>query len=89
MATPAYPFFTHTDCPHFPCHTGVSATSFNCAFCYCPLYALGESCGGNFTYTAGGLKDCSACSLPHQETSGVDLVAARWPQIEQATRRAQ
>jgi Zn-finger protein len=26
---------------------------------------LGERCGGRFTYTKGGVKDCSACTIPH------------------------
>lgn len=42
----------------------------NCLFCFCPLYALGERCGGNFSMieTPGGerVKDCSACALPHR-----------------------
>ena len=35
-----------------PCHKTVGE-SFNCLFCYCPLYALGDQCGGNFTYIEG------------------------------------
>ena len=38
-------FFSNTACEHFPCHEGVAAGRFNCLFCYCPLYALGEACG--------------------------------------------
>lgn len=39
--------------------------NFNCLFCYCPLYALGDKCGGNFRYTDKGIKDCTGCKLPH------------------------
>lgn len=53
------------DCPYFPCHEGADKNDFNCLFCYCPLYALGNDCGGNFCYTADGIKDCSFCLLPH------------------------
>jgi Zn-finger protein len=49
----------------FPCHAAADAENFNCLFCYCPLYTLGEQCGGDFMYTANGLKDCSHCVLPH------------------------
>jgi Zn-finger protein len=27
---------------------------------------LGDRCGGNFTYTQEGIKDCSACLRPHK-----------------------
>ena len=36
-----------------------------CLFCYCPLYTLGDQCGGNFAYIGDGIKDCSNCLLPH------------------------
>ena len=62
----AYSFTQHTACEFFPCHKTAHPEDFNCLFCYCPLYALGDKCGGNFSYTAGGLKDCSGCSIPHR-----------------------
>ena len=40
--------------------------TFSCLFCYCPLYALGDQCGGNFSYTESGIKDCSKCLRPHR-----------------------
>ena len=46
-----YSFFQNRDCEYFPCHQGADPENFNCLFCYCPLYALGEKCGGNFRYT--------------------------------------
>jgi Zn-finger protein len=36
-------------------------------FCCCPLYALGDKCGGNFVYLEQGIKDCSKCNIPHTE----------------------
>ena len=60
-----YDFYQHKDCEYFPCHKGVSEDAFSCMFCYCPLYALGDRCGGNFTYTENGIKDCSGCLRPH------------------------
>jgi Zn-finger protein len=30
------------------------------------LYALADRCGGNFTYTKDGIKDCTNCLLPHR-----------------------
>lgn len=58
-------FVQNRECPYFPCHKGVDEERFNCLFCFCPLYALGNLCGGNFCYTAEGLKDCSDCLRPH------------------------
>ena len=58
-------FFQNTACECFPCHKTAHPEDFNCLFCYCPLYALGEKCGGNFTYTEKGIKDCSGCLFPH------------------------
>lgn len=58
-------YISNTACKYFPCHTDADIYDFNCLFCYCPLYALGEHCGGNFSYTGDGIKDCSACLLPH------------------------
>lgn len=61
-----FDFFQNRECEYFPCHSGVDADSFSCIFCYCPLYALGERCGGDFVYTQDGIKDCSACLRPHK-----------------------
>ncbi|MBQ8389502.1 MAG: cysteine-rich small domain-containing protein [Oscillibacter sp.] len=67
---------SNPDCPYFPCHEGADSENFNCLFCYCPLYVLGEKCGGSFTYTPAGIKDCSACLLPHGP-GGYDYVLSR------------
>ena len=60
-----YAFYCNRECECFPCHPGADPESFNCLFCWCPLYALGEKCGGNFRYTENGVKDCSRCLFPH------------------------
>lgn len=60
-------FFQNRACTYYPCHQGVPDEEFSCMFCYCPLYALGEDCGGNFRYTENGIKDCSACTVPHRK----------------------
>ncbi len=60
-----YDFFQNKECEYFPCHPGANPETFSCLFCYCPLYALGDKCGGNFTYTENGIKDCSGCLRPH------------------------
>ena len=61
-----YDFFQNRSCEYFPCHKGADPDNFNCLFCYCPLYALGDRCGGNFRYTENGVKDCSNCLYPHR-----------------------
>ena len=61
----SYRFFCNRECEFFPCHDVADSGDFNCLFCYCPLYALGSECGGDFSYTAEGIKDCSGCLIPH------------------------
>ena len=61
-----YDFFQNKECEYFPCHQGADPKCFSCLFCYCPLYALGDQCGGNFTYLENGIKDCSGCLRPHR-----------------------
>lgn len=78
---PGATFFANTACKHFPCHEGIDPRDFNCLFCYCPLYALGPECGGNFTRTASGRKSCVNCTLPHVRENGAKLVAARYARI--------
>lgn len=62
-----YSFFCNEKCEYFPCHKTNHPKDFNCLFCYCPLYTLGEKCGGNFQYTENGIKDCTNCTLPHKK----------------------
>lgn len=61
-----YEFVQNRQCEYFPCHKTKETDGFNCLFCFCPLYALGDRCGGNFTYTKDGIKDCSGCLIPHR-----------------------
>ena len=75
-----YKFFCNRDCEYFPCHEVKDKDSFNCLFCYCPLYALGDKCGGNFFYHENGIKDCSKCTLPHSE-KGYEYVTGKYPEI--------
>lgn len=76
-----YPFFTNRDCPYFPCHEGIPEEEFNCLFCYCPLYALGPDCGGTFTYTESGYKNCTNCTLTHRGDAGTRLVKLHWQEL--------
>jgi len=78
-----YAFFSHKECEFFPCHSGVPEEDFNCLFCYCPLYSLGDRCGGNCTFLLGGVKDCSSCSLPHARQS-YDLILSRLQQGQES-----
>ena len=71
-------FFRNVDCVYFPCHEGVDPARFNCLFCYCPLYALGPNCGGAYSYTVDGVKDCSHCTRLHEGDHGVEIVRARF-----------
>ena len=79
-------FFRNVDCPYFPCHEGVDVQRFNCLFCYCPLYALGSACGGAYSYTNGGIKDCSACTRLHDGDIGVTIVRAQFAQLAELAR---
>ncbi len=71
-----YSFYQNRECEYFPCHKGADEETFSCLFCYCPLYALGENCGGSFTYTASGIKDCSGCLRPHKQQNYQEITAA-------------
>ena len=78
-----YAFFSDRDCEYFPCHPGADPDNFNCLFCYCPLYLLGEECGGNFRWLENGVKDCSNCLFPHRREN-YDVISARWQEIAAA-----
>ena len=79
-ASENYKFFSHKDCEYFPCHAGADLENFNCLFCYCPFYLLGDKCGGCFTYADNGVKDCSACTYPHQKEN-YDEICRRFGEI--------
>lgn len=67
-------FFNHAECEYFPCHDTEEPEDFNCLFCYCPLYALGPDCGGDFFYTKDNIKNCSLCILPHKRDSYITII---------------
>ena len=76
----SYRFFQNRDCKYFPCHKVKDETEFNCLFCYCPLYTLGDRCGGKFVYLENGTKDCSACMIPHS-AGGYDYVIGKYNDV--------
>ena len=78
--------FTHTGCPFYPCHEVPDGIKFNCIFCYCPLYALGPDCGGDFCYMEDGTKDCSKCTIMHEGTKGFERVREKFPELENLAR---
>lgn len=69
-----YKFVQNRECEYFPCHKINDIEKFNCLFCYCPLYSLGEQCGGNFKYTKTGIKNCTDCNLPHIKDIGYQYI---------------
>lgn len=75
-----YKFVQNKKCEFFPCHKTDNPAKFNCLFCYCPLYALGNKCGGNFSYTNEGIKDCSDCTIPHGE-GGYEYIMSKIGEI--------
>ena len=72
----SFKFFANTDCRFFPCHENID--NLNCLFCYCPLYPLGEHCGGTFKYIGEqhDVKCCMDCVFPH-EASNFNIVIAK------------
>jgi Zn-finger protein len=81
-----YAFFNHKECEFFPCHKTDDKENFNCLFCYCPLYILGDGCGGNPKYTEEGIKDCSGCTLPH-DRENYGYVTGRFRDIAEKMKR--
>ena len=81
-----YAFFCNSECECFPCHETSDPENFNCLFCYCPLYALGEHCGGNFSYTDKGIKNCSKCGIPHKRDN-YGYIIDKFHQVADIARR--
>lgn len=81
-----YAYFKNTECEFFPCHQVDNADDFNCLFCYCPLYALGKKCGGNFKITENGYKDCTNCLIPHK-ADNYGYVTGKYSEIVDIIRR--
>ena len=80
----SYKFFNNNKCEYFPCHKTNDPENFNCLFCYCPLYALKDKCGGNFKYTEKGIKDCTNCTLPHKRDN-YDYIIGKFQEIVKIT----
>ena len=81
----SYKFFNNNKCEYFPCHKTNDLENFNCLFCYCPLYALKNKCGGNFRYTEKGIKDCTNCTLPHKRDN-YDYIIGKFQDIVEITK---
>lgn len=81
-----YKFFQNKECEYYPCHPGAGEEEFNCLFCYCPLYALGDKCGGDFVYLENGVKDCSGCIIPHSD-GGYDHVISMWNKVSEMAKK--
>jgi len=81
-----YSFFQNRSCEYFPCHKTDRPEEFSCLFCYCPLYALGEKCGGCFRYTEKGFKDCTLCMIPHRREN-YGLVIARYAEVAELAKQ--
>lgn len=81
-----YSFFQHRECEFFPCHKTDHPEDFNCLFCYCPLYALGSACGGNYAWLSNGIKDCSGCLLPHGRKS-YGYISSKFSELSELTKR--
>ena len=82
-----YDFFQNSACEFFPCHSCENPEAFSCLFCYCPLYALGDKCGGNFTYTKEGIKDCASCMIPHRRENYLKIMAKMEDVLELAKKK--
>ena len=80
-------FFQNKECEYFPCHKTEDSDHFSCLFCYCPLYALGDQCGGGFVYTKDGIKDCSGCLFPHRCENYEKMLDRMKPVLELGKRR--
>ena len=81
-----YRHVQNRNCEYFPCHKTKDDKDFNCLFCYCPLYALGEQCGGNFSFLDNGIKDCSGCMIPHSP-GGYDYVLSKFKDVAELAKR--
>lgn len=72
-------YYKNTECEYYPCHEN-AGENFNCMFCFCPLYPLGDKCGGNFKYIDGKIKDCSDCLIPHSE-KGYEYISKKVSEV--------
>ncbi|MCL1913027.1 MAG: cysteine-rich small domain-containing protein [Eubacteriaceae bacterium] len=82
----SHDFFQNVECKYFPCHDVDDLEEFSCLFCYCPLYALGEGCGGDFVFTEKGVKNCKFCVIPHTKEN-YDYVTDKCQEIIEMVRK--
>lgn len=70
--------FENRACEMFPCHSGIveQGISFNCLFCYCPLYD--KKCCGDYTVLPDGSKDCTNCTVNHKDIRKSWQVINHW-----------
>lgn len=83
-----YSFYCNRECEYFPCHPTDDPDNFNCLFCYCPLYALGDRCGGAFTYNEHGYKDCTHCAIPHRRENYGKIIG-RYAELAELARKTE
>lgn len=81
-----YKFFQNNKCEYFPCHKVKDPSKFNCLFCYCPLYCLGDKCGGNVNILENGIKDCSNCLIPHNP-NGYEYITNKYNEVLEITKK--
>ena len=82
-----FSYFANKDCEYYPCHK-TDGEHFNCLFCYCPLYALGDKCGGKFLYLENGIKVCSNCLVPHRRENYDRIMEKMGAVMELAKKKA-
>jgi Zn-finger protein len=76
----SYKFTQNRACEYFPCHD-IDEDKMNCLFCYCPLYALKNECGGNPNFLKNGIISCEDCIAPHDGEKGWDFVNSKMGRI--------
>lgn len=79
-------FFLNDKCKYFPCHKTTAQNEFNCLFCFCPLYFLGDKCGGNFEYHKD-IKSCISCDLPHNPEY-YDMITSKLKEVNNEAKNA-
>lgn len=82
-----FSYYQNRSCEYFPCHKGADPEDFNCLFCYCPLYALGTKCGGNYKIREKGVKDCTGCMVPHLKKN-YGYVTGKFQEIMELVRQS-
>ncbi len=65
-------YFVNKNCEYYPCHD-LPREKFSCMFCYCPLYDM-KDCGGEYTYTEKGIKNCKNCTFPHDRDNYREVI---------------